>query len=496
VKTKNNDLSPKIAIQSLLRPELTKVCSNKDYEEFKSTIGSIDKIIRESRIEKEIVAAVLKKHEGLKLSVKQLSKQALISIKAFRTETLRFLLGQPSFRELSIEISKSDLLADFCLALSLNGITGVSKSSLDRNSKLFTELELYTIHQNLTKELIGNEIGLLPHSLEVESQFVDSTCIEANIHHPTDWVCLKDFCFSVLNSIEVIRKYNILNRLPKEIKEFKRELNQLCIGMAHARRSKDSSRKRKQIFRELKKLTTQIGKHGKKHLEKLKQEWTNTKLSLKQREYIQERLSSLLELESHIVSQAHERIIGGRLVKNESKILSIYDLEIEVLKRGKAGKDVEFGNKFYISENADGYILDYSLSTGNPDDRALLEESLNRLQAAGLKTPKSICADRGFYGIRFSNKLKQRGIIDNSCPKGVNKLQEKLKEPEFVKQQKRRAGTEARIGILKAKFSLNSLNSKGFTNRSRSCAWAVLTHNLWMLCKQILAVQRSKKEAA
>ena len=110
---------------------------------------------------------------------------------------------------------------------------------MDRNSKLFTELELYTIHQNLTKELIGNEIGLLPHSLEVESQFVDSTCIEANIHHPTDWVCLKDFCFSVLNSIEVIRKYNILNRLPKEIKEFKRELNQLCIGMAHARRSKE-----------------------------------------------------------------------------------------------------------------------------------------------------------------------------------------------------------------------------------------------------------------
>jgi hypothetical protein len=37
-------------------------------------------------------------------------------------------------------------------------------------------------------------------------------------------------------------------------------------------------------------------------------------------------------------------------------------LDLEVLKRGKAGKEVEFGNKFYLSENEQGYILDFLLS--------------------------------------------------------------------------------------------------------------------------------------
>ena len=84
-----------------------------------------------------------------------------------------------------------------------------------------------------------------------------------------------------------------------------------------------------------------MGKHGQKHLAKLAECWHESDLSLKQKEFISERLKDLLALESRIIKQAHERIIGGRKVKNKDKILSIYDLDIEVLKRGKAGKEVE-----------------------------------------------------------------------------------------------------------------------------------------------------------
>ena len=495
MKNKTKDPKPKIAIQSLLRPALTPVCANKDYHEYVATIECIDKLIRTTGIENRIVEITVQKYSSFNLTVKQLSKKAEQAIKAFRTETLRFLLGQNSFRELSIELSKSDLLADFCLARSLEGIKGVSKSTLDRNSKLFSELELGDIHQQVTKGLIQNDNNILAQGLDCKTQYVDSTCIEANIHHPTDWVCLKDYCMSVLNAIQVIRKHGMLNRLPQTIPEFKTELNQLCIKMTHARRTKDAESRRKRVLRDLKEFTITVGKHGQKHLAKLAECWHESDLSLKQKEFISERLKDLLALESRIIKQAHERIIGGRKVKNKDKILSIYDLDIEVLKRGKAGKEVEFGNKFFISENEEGYILDFSLDKGNPDDRALLEDSLNRQEESGLKKPESISADRGFYGINFSKKLAKRQITDNSCPKSVEQLKNKMACLEFVRQQKRRASTEARIGILKSKFSLSSLRSKGFENRSRSCNWAALSHNLWIISKQILSQQRQEQAA-
>ena len=39
--------------------------------------------------------------------------------------------------------------------------------------------------------------------------------------------------------------------------------------------------------------------------------------------------------------QAHERVIGGRKVPSKDKILSLYENEIHVIVRGKAGAAVE-----------------------------------------------------------------------------------------------------------------------------------------------------------
>jgi hypothetical protein len=60
--------------------------------------------------------------------------------------------------------------------------------------------------------------------------------------------------------------------------------------------------------------------------------------------------------------QAHERIIGGRQVDNAEKILSLYEPDIHVLVRGKAGAEVEFGNTVLLGENRQGIILDYPIS--------------------------------------------------------------------------------------------------------------------------------------
>ena len=49
------------------------------------------------------------------------------------------------------------------------------------------------------------------------------------------------------------------------------------------------------------------------------------------------------------IKNAHERIIGQRQVANEDKILSIYENEVNVIVRRKAGAEVEFGNTLYLA---------------------------------------------------------------------------------------------------------------------------------------------------
>ncbi len=83
------------------------------------------------------------------------------------------------------------------------------------------------------------------------------------------------------------------------------------------------------------------------------------------------------------MKQAHERIIGGRQVKNEEKILSAYEPEIDVIVRGKADREVEFGNTLYLCESAEGYLLDWKLYGGQaPSELKQLWESLERQRAS------------------------------------------------------------------------------------------------------------------
>jgi hypothetical protein len=65
-----------------------------------------------------------------------------------------------------------------------------------------------------------------------------------------------------------------------------------------------------------------------------------------------------------------------------------------------------------------------------------------------------------------------------------------MKEPRFVRMQRRRSQTEGRISILQRGFLGRSMRAKGFAHRESALAWGVLTHNLWILAR----LKRDKKE--
>jgi hypothetical protein len=231
--------------------------------------------------------------------------------------------------------------------------------------------------------------------------------------------------------------------------------------------------------------------HARRHRELLDTQWPRTEWTRAQADQILRRIDGVLALLPRAQKQAHERIIGGRLVANAQKILSLYEPEVRVIVRGKAGAEVEFGNTVLLGENRQGLILDYALfREGAPADSQLLFDSLLRVWEATGRHVGAVATDRGFASAANSRTLKEGGTFDGLCPRHPAELSQRMKGKRFARLQRRRAQTEARIGILKQGFLGRPLRAKGFDHRELALAWGVLTHNLWMLAR----MRKTKKK--
>jgi IS5 family transposase len=300
----------------------------------------------------------------------------------------------------------------------------------------------------------------------------------------------------LLNFRETKSTIRILSTLPERVEDELAAEHELSLRprpkmMTHSRRKPESRKERKRILRGMKKLVKVVGRHARKHRDLLDQEWEKTDWTRRQAELVLGRIDQVLELLPRAQKQAHERIIGERQVANAEKILSLYEPHIQVLVRGKAGAEVEFGNKLLLGENRQGIILDYQLWPESvPADASVLVESLERVVVGLKRKMGAVGSDRGFASKANSGGLAWAEIFDGLCPKSPAVLKERMKEPRFVRMQKRRSQTEGRISILQRGFLGRPMRAKGFAHRELAVAWGVLTHNLWMLAR----LQREKKE--
>jgi hypothetical protein len=330
----------------------------------------------------------------------------------------------------------------------------------------------------------------LTEPVDLEDYFVDTTALKANVHFPVDWILLRDATRTLMKAVTLIRREGLKTRMEPPA-EFLRRINRLCIEMTHSRRKPESRKERKRVLRGMKKLVKVVGRHARKHRDLLDREWEKTDWSRREAEQVLRRMDQVLELLPRAQKQAHERIIGERKVANAEKILSLYEPEIQVLVRGKAGAEVEFGNKLLLGENRQGIILDYQLWPESvPADASVLVESLERVVVGLKRKMGAVGSDRGFASKANSGGLAWAEIFDGLCPKSPAALKERMKEPRFVRMQKRRSQTEARISILQRGFLGRPMRAKGFEHRELAVAWGVLTHNLWMLAR----LKREKKD--
>jgi len=484
-----------VSFQPRLRPALPQVVNNVDYHRNADILRRIDSILIESGVENDFIArcdaqiepAILREAKpGWRAHFQRQSAQALrcMILKGF---------FQDSYRDLSTRIADSELCRWFLHLPQEGKIRVPSKSTLQDYADRLPEHELrQVIDTLLASAMTPNEAGQAPfdleRELEMEAVFVDTACVLAPIHFPVDWVLLRDGVSTLMKAVALIRRHGLKHRM-EEPEEFLRRINALCIGMSGARRKKDGTKLRKGILRSMKRLTKVVVQHAKRYQLLLAERWQETDWSEKQAQQVLDRIEGIAAQMPAAIKQAHERIIGERTVANADKILSLYEDDIHVIVRGKAGAEVEFGNKLLLAEQGEGLVVDWRFYTNSaPADTRTLPESLERLFEQG--GVQALCADRGFDSAANRRRLEELGIYNAICPKNPRELAERMKEERFAEMQKGRGQTEGRIGIMKNQFLGRPLRAKGVEMRKGMVAWAVLTHNLWVLAR----LPRRKKQ--
>jgi hypothetical protein len=499
-----SDFDPLLACsqQAVIRLPLPLVESNVDYERTKRLLADMDELLRISGVEERfIMGSVAAEAERVG---RQLSERRTARVQEFARRTLRCniarLLSEESFRSFSVHLADSHLLRAFC------GYDGLadqspSKSTLQRMFEGTAESEIRGLVEHVvlrSSQVDGDGTPVLATAepMSLAAAFLDSTCIELDIHYPTDWVLLRDLTRSIIQAVDVIRSHGLFCRMATP-KNFIAQMNALCIQMTAASRRGGSKKKRKQVLRKMKKHVKTVCEHGQRHLARLERDRQSTELSERQAAHIADRLRHLLDLAPRVIKQAHERIIGERPIKNDEKLLSIYEPHASVYVRGKAGAECEFGIQCLIAESVDGLIMDWDVPGDRviPDTKSLIP-SIERMNAAyGQGAVEGVITDRGFTSRLNSKLLEDLGVEDYTLPRDPRELKARMRSRAYADLHRRRAQTEARIGIFKNCFVRRTVPAKGLENQRTHIAWAALAHNLWLIAR-VIDADRTRGDAA
>lgn len=482
-----------VSIQQTLRPVLPVIKGCKEYRDQETLILKIDRLLKVGGIEELFLKLSLEEDEAKALvSGKHRNEWqrrifAQHSISALRCVILRHLLGG-SLREMSRRMAECQLFQMFCRLTDFERAHIPNRSVLQRYEHWLPQEKMAQILEQVTQvlsdETKAHEIGLRD-AIKMEMVTVDTTCLEANIHFPVDWILLRDAVRTLMKATATIRKHGLKKRM-LESSNFISRISSHCMAMSGARRKKDSKKQRKATLRAMKTLVDVVKNHALRHRDYLDQAWEQTDLSRAQVDVILARIDSILKQLPEAKRQAHERIIGERQVPTHKKILSLYESDLHVITRGKAGAEVEFGNTLFLATQELGYIFDHQLlQDTSPGDAQLLLKRYEQINKASKGHIASISADRGFDSTATRQLLQEKNVFNVLCPRNPVELAKRLKEePKFKKLLKKRSKVESRISILKHVFLWNTPKAKGYEHRAMQVTWAVLAHNLWIMARR------------
>lgn len=369
------------------------------------------------------------------------------------------------YETLESKVNDSLTLKKFC-RIPLDKCAPDSTTLIKLNQK-YGEDVIKELNQKLMKHLTQRKI------IRGRKLRVDTTVVESNTHYPSDANLLKDCVDAVAKTVKKIKcvSKEATNGFRSGARKVKQQL--LKVVKVLNRRTGKSQQEVKAIVDEMVQTAKESHKAGRKVLDKLGKKDTEESRRLSKR------LSDTLDTVAAIIKQTEEVQSGNTHIKD--RIVSIHDKEARPIKKGKLRAKVEFGYKAQIEECEKGFVSNYEVYKGNPADDSLLMDAVGRHEETFGHVPDAVTADRGYGAKDNESKLKDAGVKKVAIPaKGKkSKARSELEKSRWFRSLVRwRAGSEAKISLLKRKYGLDRSLSRGHSGTSTWVGWGILTYNL------------------
>jgi len=331
------------------------------------------------------------------------------------------------------------------------------------------------VNQTLAQYAVAQE-AISPDSLRL-----DTTAVETNIHWPTDSSLLVDVFGAVKRDLDKARKLGV-----RQLEGRRFHLDAVRkIGLRIIRkggRKGVAVKELKPLYKRLIGLVEDILSTAGTIAECLR---GTANSSGERDESLAARLVEFQWLGIQVVSQSRRRVLKGESVPNDEKLFSVFEPHTELLKRGKAGKPIEFGHMIQIQQVKEKFITDYAVYDRKPVEPELLTTALDSHRSLFGVEASCLAADKGYFEQDTIDKLEKRIDTVSIGKKGKRTpvQLEREHDPVFRHAQRFRAGVEGTISYLKRVLGLSRCFIKGWEHFQATVGASIFTHNLLILAR-------------
>lgn len=303
---------------------------------------------------------------------------------------------------------------------------------------------------------------------------IDSTVQEANMAYPADAALMQKLskkCAKVLDFFKATREKPLPDGLSVDIKAIAKKAKQYFFLAKNA-----AMEKRRALFkdyhalvcREISPVIELFTQYDATTISRLP--W-NIKMAIGQ-----------IKNQAHQYLQDVAHFIKTHTIKKE-KLLAFHCSMVACIKKGKVGKDKEFGRVFQLGRIAGNFIVAYSATSVRMNDKTSLIAAISEHEAIfGKGVLQSVSTDKGYYSAKNVQAVKALGI----CADGIQRpmsIKNAPPQESVVRLHNRRAGVEPLIGHVK-EFGLRRSKMKSDTATLAQGYRSVLGFNLHQLTRK------------
>jgi len=402
----------------------------------------------------------------------------------FTTEhVLRLLIVQSleglSLRQVVVRVDDSPALRQF---VRLESKPMMDFTTLDKLKNALRPETWKKIHHGLARHAVSE------NQITGDRLRLDTTAVETNIHWPTDSTLLWDSYRVLARLLERARSVDagVVGAGRLHPHRAKREALAITRAAAHkGRRARSLKRPYERLIGRVEGLLDWAARVAHGLVDGIESQrygaWAHA-----QAEGLVEELAHFHALGERVVDQARRRVVQGESVPNDEKLFSLFEPHTELLKRGKAGKDLEFGHMIQIQQVGEKCITDYEVYDKKPVEPTLLESALAAHRALFGSAPSELTADKGYYENMETLRALEQEIevvsIAKKCPRTQAET-EREQDPLFRHAQAFRAGVEGSISFLKRMLRLARCFNKSWEHFVATVGQTVFAHNLLVLAR-------------